>query len=186
MITDHRIYRYLTRHPSLPGLIYLGLVGVLCLTTVFVLLDIVEQYDARNGAIETLARLEAHSQIAATEPNGFLGARPPGSPFLEGQSITLASAALLQQVTSAVTRAGGNMLSSEVEPQGPQPKGGYLRAIANFELEQNALHQLLYEIEAGMPFLYIDQLSVHAPAPPNEEGRMRVLLAVSGLWREEK
>jgi general secretion pathway protein M len=44
---------------------------------------------------------------------------------------------------------------------------------------------LLYDLEAGMPFLFIDQLVVQAPqAGTGEEGsRMRVLLAVSGQWQ---
>ena len=74
------------------------------------------------------------------------------------------------------------MISTEVEPQ-RQANDRSLRAIASFELEQPALQQLLYDIEAGMPFLYVDQLSV---APKNEEGRMRVLLTASGLWRGEE
>ena len=82
-------------------------------------------------------------------------------------------------------RAGGSVISSEVEPQAVA-KDGFLKAIANFELEQAALQQLLYDFEAGMPFLYIDQLSIYAPTPSNEGGRVRVMLGVSGMWRGEK
>jgi len=48
------------------------------------------------------------------------------------------------------------------------------------ELEQNKLQQLLYDIEAGMPFLFIDQLVAQGPAPENP--RMRVVIEVSGVW----
>jgi general secretion pathway protein M len=85
-------------------------------------------------------------------------------------------------MTAAITRFGGTIVSSEIEPQGAQSKDGYVTAIATCELEQVALQQLLYDIEAGMPFLFVEQLVVEAPSPPSEGGRMRVRLAVSGLW----
>ena len=50
---------------------------------------------------------------------------PTGSPFLEGQTLTVAGAALLQRVADAVTKVGGNVLSSQVDVQGVQAKDGY-------------------------------------------------------------
>jgi general secretion pathway protein M len=183
MMTSHPLYRYLIRHPSLPGAIYLVLVVVLCLTTVFMLVDMVERYDARNASLAVLARLDARAQGPSALASGQVQSQPPGSPLLEGQTITLASAALLQRITGAVTDVGGSLASSEIEPQGAQAKDGYVRAIATFEIDQVALQALLYNIEAGMPFLFIDQLSVQMPIPANDGARMRVLISVSGLWQ---
>jgi len=47
-----------------------------------------------------------------------------------------------------------------------------------------ALPRLLYELEAGLPFLFVDRLAVQAPIAlsTSQEGRLRVLLAVSGRW----
>ena len=50
----------------------------------------------------------------------------------------------------------------------------------------SALQQLLYDLEAGMPFLFIDQLMVQAPVVGVQESRTRVLLSVSGLWGGSK
>jgi general secretion pathway protein M len=50
------------------------------------------------------------------------------------------------------------------------------------EIEQGSLQQLLYDLEAVMPFLFIDQLVVQAPVIGVEQSRMRVLLSVSGQW----
>jgi general secretion pathway protein M len=59
---------------------------------------------------------------------------------------------------------------------------------ANCEVDQPALQQLLYNIESGMPFLFIDQLVVQAPAigPGVAGGKMRVLISVSGQWQATK
>ena len=62
--------------------------------------------------------------------------------------------------------------------------------MASCELEQPAVQQLLYDIEAGMPFLFIDQLVVQAPEGGTGAeaggGKMRVLLGVSGQWQGGK
>jgi general secretion pathway protein M len=116
-------------------------------------------------------------------------AAPAGSPFLQGETVTVAGAALLQRVTSAVRKLGGKVLSSQVDLQGSEPggqsKAGFLSVIANCEIDQPGLQKLLYDVEAGMPFLFVDQLVVEAPGSVAEsgDGKLRVLLTVSGQWQ---
>ena len=47
---------------------------------------------------------------------------------------------------------------------------------------------MLYDLEAGMPFLFIDQLVVQGPQKSVVAGggRMRILIAVSGQWKGTK
>ena len=56
------------------------------------------------------------------------------------------------------------------------------------EVEQPALQQVLYDLESGMPFLFVDQLVTQGPAVPGTmpEGKLRVLLSVSGQWQASK
>jgi general secretion pathway protein M len=182
MSARQSIDRYLAGHPSLSALVYVALVVAFCLTTLFLLADVIEHYRARNSSFEMLSRLQERAQVSPLDSRAAPGSPPAGSPFLEGQTMTLASAALLQRITGAITRAGGTVVSSEIEPHGAQSKDGTLRAVATCELEQAALQQLLYDIEAGMPFLFVDQLAVEVPPPPSEGGRMRVRLGISGSW----
>jgi general secretion pathway protein M len=72
--------------------------------------------------------------------------------------------------------------------QGPQVKDGFINVTANCEVAQPALQDLLYNIEAGMPFLFVDQLVVQAPAlaPGMPGGKMRVLISVSAQWQATK
>jgi uncharacterized protein len=53
--------------------------------------------------------------------------------------------------------------------------------------EQPSLQKLLYDLEAGMPFLFVDQLDVQVSLTTamNESGsgRIRVVLGVSGQWQ---
>jgi general secretion pathway protein M len=144
----------------------------------------------RAGVLILRAMLEQFEgrKPAAGRGQGAGVAAPAGSPFLEGATVTVAGAALLQHVTAAVTKLGGNVLSSQIDLQGTQAKTGFLTIIASCDIDQPGLQQLLYDLEAGQPFLFVDQLSVQAPAtlPSSGEAKLRVLLSVSGQWQGAK
>jgi general secretion pathway protein M len=73
--------------------------------------------------------------------------------------------------------------------QGQQAKDGFVTLLISCELEQPALQQLLYDLEAGMPFLFIDQVVVLGPqqGPTTENGsRLRLLISVTGQWQGPK
>ena len=182
MMTSHPIDRHLARHPSAAALAFVVLVVGLIVAALAAFADIGERRRAVEASAEMLARLEGRTPSSRAGLATPVGSVPVGSPFLEGQTVTVAGAALLQRVAGAVTRVGGSVLSSQVELQGTQSKDGYVSLIASCELEQPALQQLLYDIEAGMPFLFIDQLVAQAPVAGTESGRMRVVIGVSGLW----
>lgn len=139
---------------------------------------------AARAMLEQLeGRRTTASRGAAVDIRG-----PTGSPFLDGATVTVAGAALLQRVSTAVTGRGGNVLSSQVDLQGTQSKAGFVTVIANCDIDQPSLQKLLYDLEAGMPFLFIDQLVVQAPAgfSTGGDGKLRVMIAVSGQWQGTK
>jgi len=113
-----------------------------------------------------------------------------GTPFLEGPTVTVAGAALLQRVANAVSNAGGTIQSSQVDILGTQAKDGFVGLLISCEMEQPALQKLLYDLEVGMPFLFVDQLDVQVPQTTagNEAGvgKIRVVLGVSGQWQGNK
>jgi general secretion pathway protein M len=149
--------------------------------------DILSQRAEVAASAAMLEHFEGHGP-GARRGQASETAGPAGSAFLEGATVTVAGAALLQRVTTAVTKLGGNVLSSQVDLQGTQSKSGFLTIIANCDIDQGGLQQLLYDTEAGMPFLFVDQLSVQAPAgfASSGEGKLRVVLAVSGQWQDAK
>lgn len=179
------IERHLTQHRGIPALLYLGIIITFVVTVVLAVLDLGQAYRTVKASSEILAELESRNRAAPGVVDAVAGPAPSGSPFLQGETVTLASAALLQRVNRAITTAGGEVVSSQVEPQNSQSKD-YVRVSASCELEQAALQGLLYELEAGMPFLFVDQLSVQSATSGNEGGRLRVLLGVSALWRAAK
>jgi len=148
--------------------------------------DILERRQAIAASTDLLAQLEGRKSNAARTGTAETQV-PTGSPFLEGQTLTVAGAALLQRVADAVTKVGGNVLSSQVDVQGVQAKEGYVSVLASCELDYAALQRLLYDLDAGMPFLFIEQVVAQPPQTGSvETGRMRLLLSVAGRWGGDK
>ncbi|MDQ6703866.1 MAG: type II secretion system protein GspM [Pseudomonadota bacterium] len=179
----------LTRSYAVPLLGYAALIMGLAVITWLALASLAGDYADYTAAADLLDRLEGRKP--ATEASG-LASGPAGSPFLEGRTVTVAGAALRQRVVAAVRDAGGNVLSSQVDLQGSQAKQGYISLSANCEVGQGALQPLLYDLESGMPFLFIDQLVIQMPqsngatGAETETARMRVQIDVSGQWQVSK
>jgi general secretion pathway protein M len=183
------IERYLARVPYGAAIGYVGLVLVFVIVTLTSIMDVFDRREAVAEAADTLSRLEGRAPKGA--PGGDMTGAS-GSPLLEGPTVTVAGATLLQRVAGAITKVGGNIVSSQVDLQGPQIKDGFINVTANCEVDQPALQQLLYNLESGMPFLFVDQLVVQAPeatsgAFPGAPGaKMHVLISVSGQWQVTK
>jgi general secretion pathway protein M len=185
MIPLSRTNSNLGRNNFVSALAYMTLIAAFSATIVVTVAGMWQRRDLLNASTDILRKLE-RATVTPTELSSAAGSDPLGSPYLEGQTVTVASAALLQRVTAAILRAGGSVVSTEIEPQGAADKDGYIRMIANCELDERALQSLLYEIETGMPFLFIEQFTAQSSVSVTDGGRMRLLLGVSGLWRAEQ
>lgn len=179
---------FLTRFPAGAALLYLGVVMVFAVTAWTTVADILERREAVAATAGVLNQLEGRGPAVPRGRGKDGDPTMAGSPLLEGATVTVGGANLLQRVAGAVTRFGGNILYTQVDLQGTQSKDGFVSVTVNCELEQPVLQQLLYDIEAGMPFLFVDQLVTQGPAAPGTtpEGKLRVLISVSGQWQGSK
>ena len=178
--------RKLVSMPVPGATLYVAIAGLLLFLIGSALSDIVGQRADVAASAAMLEQLEGR-RPPAVDGQDSAAVTPSGSPFLEGATVTIAGAALLQRVSSAVTTVGGSVLSSQVDLQGTQSKAGFLSITASCEIDQSGVQKLLYDLEAGMPFLFIDQLVVQSPTLGGAgESKLRVLLAVSGQWQGAK
>ncbi len=173
----------LVNSPPVAATLYAALVIVLLAVAISSVADVLSQRSSVAAAAAMLEQLEGRKLPAAGGLSAEEGA-PTGSPFLDGATVTVAGAALLQRVAAAVTKAGGNVLSSQLDVQGLHAKAGFVSMVANCELDQSALQSLLYDLEAGMPFLFIDQLDIQVASAG--ESKLRLVLGVSGQWQGVK
>jgi general secretion pathway protein M len=173
--------------PMLAATIYAGLVVMLLFAVATSIADLVGQRDEVASSATMLEQLDGRHPALAHNASSDVTV-PSGSAFLEGATVTIAGATLLQRVSGAVTKLGGNVLSTQLDLQGTQSRTGFLSMIASCEIDQSELQKLLYDLEAGMPFLFIDQLVIQPPLTLTGAGggRLRLLLTVSGQWRGAK
>jgi general secretion pathway protein M len=187
MSEPNPMQRVIARFPGAATVAYVALVLLFGAGTWNAVADLLDRRADVTAARNILDQLEGRGPSPRNIDN-TAEVVPAGSPLLEGPTVTVAGASLLQRVAGAVTKVGGNILSSQVELQGAKSKAGFVGVIASCEVDQLSLQTLLYDLEAGMPFLFIDQLVVQAPVASSttQEGRMRILLAVSGQWQGAK
>ena len=186
MSVSSTITRALTQSPLVAVTLYLAVVGGLIAAAGFSIADIFAQQRALAQTSDLLDQLQGRRAGG----KGPAKAQRQGTPFLEGPTVTVAGAALLQRVGDAVANVGGTVQSSQVDVLGTQAKDGFVSLTMSCEMEQPALQKLLYDLEAGMPFLFVDQLDVQVPqttvASDGGTGRIRVVLGVSGRWQGAK
>ncbi|MEA2898075.1 MAG: ral secretion pathway protein [Bradyrhizobium sp.] len=186
MSTGHAITRTLARSPLIAVVLYVVVIGGLLAMAGTAVSNILDHQRALAQTSDLLDQLQGRrARGAGTSPLA-----PPGTPFLEGPTVTVAGATLLQRVAAAVGNVGGTIQSSQVDVLGTQAKDGFVGLLVSCEMEQSALQRLLYDLEVGMPFLFVDQLDVQVPqttaANDSGTGKIRVVLGVSGQWQGNK
>ncbi len=164
------------------ALAYLAVVGGLLSATGWIGSSIVDDYFSLTALRERLVELEARKdRTRIVRPDQDVEF---GSPFIRGATITQAGADLQSRIGRAVNRAGGSLLSSQVELDGQASRAGAISLNADVEIAQRALQGFLYDIEAGKPYLFIDNFSAQSSQAIGESdgSRLHVSLGVSGQW----
>jgi general secretion pathway protein M len=186
--SGNAVTRALAGSPLIAVTLYLAVTGGLLLMAGLSIADVIAHRQALAQTSDLLDQLRGRKGGAKNTAAAM--AEHPGSPFLEGPTVTVAGANLLQRVAAAVGNVGGSVQSSQVDVSGAQAKDGFVGLVVSCELDQPALQKVLYDLEAGMPFLFVDQLDVQVPQTTalNEAGtgRVRVILGVSGQWQAGK
>jgi general secretion pathway protein M len=187
MNSGNAITRTLTHSPLIAVALYVAVAGSLVAVAGFAVADILDHQRALAQTSDLLDQLQGRKARGGASS---VAGEHRGTPFLEGPTVTVAGATLLQRVASAVGNVGGTIQSSQVDVLGTQAKDGIVGLVVSCEMEQPSLQKVLYDLEAGMPFLFIDQLDVQVPqtTSANEQGagRIRVVLGVSGQWQASK
>jgi general secretion pathway protein M len=176
--------RSLTEVAAVAG--YVAVIILAIVATWTSLAAVAEQHASLSAAEAMLAQLEGRSLIFGNNVGPIMGDAPAGSAFLEGRDLNVAGAALLQRVATAVRDVGGSVLSSQVDLDNARAKDGWIGLVVSCEIQEASLQKLLYDVEAGMPFLYIDQLTVEGAKAGAASERMRILMGLSGRWWKDK
>jgi general secretion pathway protein M len=137
------IARALTHSPLVAVVLYLAVAGGLLVTAAVAIANIFDHQRALAQTSDLLDQLQGRRARGGAAPS----AEHPGTPFLEGPTVTVAGAALLQRVAAAVGNVGGSVQSSQVDVLGTQAKDGFVGLVVSCEMEQQALQKVLYDLE---------------------------------------
>jgi general secretion pathway protein M len=130
---------------------------------------------------EQLEGLQARERRLAAWPGRDLSA----SALIEAKSVTLAGATLQQRLETAIAAAKGRLVSSKLDVT---PRAGDRRVAlaAEMTIAEPDMQALLFDLETGRPYLFVDSLEARAPEGAQSGGAMRVSLTVSGQWSGAK
>jgi general secretion pathway protein M len=158
-------------------LIYAGAVCACALATWWAVSDIKDGFSEVAALQGRLRLYEGRAPLAAPAD-----ASPRTSPFLEGDTVAIGGAALQKRVADAVREAGGAVVSTELSLDGAD---GALKLTGNIEIAQAGLQTLLYDLETGAPFVFVDKLSAQSPRVygQTDNDTLRVALVASWKWR---
>ena len=168
-----------------------ALAGVLAAAALPPFLALQARSDAlteRAEAEAQLDRLMSAERRAAAKTKGLaeIGQAPPEA-FLNAQTPGLATAQLEAHVSDLAATVRANLVSSAAQQQDRSDEPGAIRIQANVDLDYDALQALLYELEAGAPYIFVESMTVR-PAGASSVGRagpglMRASLGLKALWR---
>jgi general secretion pathway protein M len=106
---------------------------------------------------------------------------PLAAVSFEAKTITLAGAALQQRIEEAITGAKGRLISSGVDVESHAAERRIVLA-AELSIAESELQSLLYDLEIGRPYVFVDSFEARASESASEDGHMRVSLSLSGYW----
>lgn len=109
--------------------------------------------------------------------------------YLDGQNETLVAAALQERLKAAVAATGGRLNSTQVLTIAAQGKTRRVAVRGQMQMNIAALQRVLYTLESGSPYLFIDNLDVRpmvgprGPQSTDGDGVLDVYFDVYGYMR---
>jgi len=146
------------------------------------------ELEAKNTQIEAMQR---RLKMPVAAPAAASGANV----FLEGANYALAANSLQQHIVQMVEQSGGKIVSVSIEtPAATEQTSRRAIVQVRSELDNDALQNVLYGLEAGRPLVLVDSLNVHRMAAQNDNEkndtkrspRLTVELRVIGFYRGTK
>jgi|SRR5215475_547470 len=166
-------------------------VGVLALLALICALAVELSVEARSDAAreyakrhDMLARLEARVRADAGARSGAVA---PATAFLDAPTAGLAGAQLQAYVMQAAADHHAAVISSGVETTKREDAADSIRLQATLDMGLAALQALLFQLESGTPYVFVESFAVQPPAAAApgaaQDPLLRVTLGLRAIWR---
>lgn len=136
---------------------------------------------------ELLSRLEVSTN--ADEERRSSGIAPAAA-FVSAPTQGLAGAQLQAYLQRVTDTQHAVLISSGMEPAKREDQPDSIRLQATFEASFQSLQTLLYQLESGTPYVFVESLNIQLAAVnvqrPVEDPLLRITLELRAVWRREK
>src|SRR5260370_10856071 len=137
MSTSNLFTTFLTRYPPGAAILYVGVVMAFAIRAWTTVAEILHRRDAVAATASVLSQLEGRSPAAPRGRGKDADTVTTGSPLLDGGTVSVGGANLLQRGASSITRLGGNILYTQGDPGGAAAKGGVFGGTGSVAAEQS-------------------------------------------------
>jgi general secretion pathway protein M len=135
---------------------------------------------------DILARLETGARAKRDTHGPIVQAKAPAAAFVDAPTLGLASATLEAHVTQLAGHHA-TLVSFAVQSNSPTDRGDAVRIEASMDISQRALQSLLYELESGTPYVFIESMTLRPIAATAQSSAtdplLRATLGLRALWR---
>lgn len=151
---------------------------------------------ARSDAVQELAdeqdmlaRLEAAHQRSDGKANVSEAlAAAPDTAFLNAPTSGLASAQLEAYLAQLALAQQASVTSSGVQHAEHSDAPEIVRIQATLDIRYDALQTLLYRLETGTPYVFVDSMTLQPPSTVSQRdthgAAMKVILNLRALWHQ--
>ena len=135
---------------------------------------------------ELTARLEARAKSQAEARSRSTAIAPPEA-FVNAPTQGLAGAQLQAHLMQLAGDHRATVISSGMEPSKREDQADSIRLQATLDMNAKTLQALLYQIESGTPYVFVDTMTVQLPGiaaqRASEDPLLRVTLGLRAVWR---
>jgi general secretion pathway protein M len=113
----------------------------------------------------------------------------PAEAFLSAPTPGLAGAQLQSYLQQVANSHRATLISFGIEPARHEDPADSLRVQISFDAGLQVLQTILYRLESGTPYVFVDSLTVQLPGGGSqravEDPLLRVTLGLRALWRRD-
>ena len=171
--------------------IALGALGMVLLTCALAVgLSLGARSDATQELAaqqETLSRLQAHARLPANARSQLVAGKAPAVAFLHAPTPGLAVAQLQTYIAGVAKEQQAALLSSGAETATRDDAPGSIWIQATLELDLKSLQAMLYRLESGTPYIFVETLAVQSSTEGQrqaEDPTLHVTLGIRALWQQ--
>jgi general secretion pathway protein M len=146
--------------------------------------------DARSGALRELASqqeslaLQLQAERRAETRGRLVAGTAPASAFIDAPTAGLASAQLQTYIETVAAEQHAMLLSSGMDSAARDDAPDAIRLKLTLELNVKSLQAMLYRLESGTPYVFVETFAVQPSATDGgEDPSLRLTIGVHALWR---